>query len=132
LDSFAQCGPKQTCRLLLEVRCDVTVNVGSHLKRTVAKALLNDLHWQWAIAATHAVHGIRVNSVSPGLIATPTIRQILADVPEILMSVVNRTYNRRPGNAEEVAAAALFLVSDESSYLSGANLVVDGGTTVLI
>jgi NAD(P)-dependent dehydrogenase (short-subunit alcohol dehydrogenase family) len=48
------------------------------------------------------------------------------------MSVVNRTYNRRPGNAEEVAAAALFLVCDESSYLSGANLVVDGGTTVLI
>jgi hypothetical protein len=44
LDSFAQCGPKQTCRLLLEVRCDVTVNVGSHLKRTVAEALLNDLH----------------------------------------------------------------------------------------
>jgi NAD(P)-dependent dehydrogenase (short-subunit alcohol dehydrogenase family) len=78
------------------------------------------------------VHGIRVNSVSPGLIATPTIRQILTDVPEILLSVVNRTYNRRPGNAEEVAAAALFLVSDESSYLSGANLVVDGGKTVLI
>jgi 3-oxoacyl-[acyl-carrier protein] reductase len=50
----------------------------------------------------------------------------------MLVSVVNRTYNHRPGNAEEVAAAALFLVSDESSYVSGANLVVDGGTTVLI
>ena len=48
------------------------------------------------------------------------------------MSVVNRTYSRRPGNAEEVAATAPFLVSDESIYLSGANLVVDGGTTVLI
>jgi NAD(P)-dependent dehydrogenase (short-subunit alcohol dehydrogenase family) len=84
------------------------------------------------LAAEGAAHGIRVNSVSPGLIATPTIRQILTDVPEMLISMVNRAYNHRPGNAEEVAAAALFLVSDESSYLSGANLVVDGGTTVLI
>ena len=42
--SSAQCGPKQTCRLFLEVRCDVTVNVGSHRKRTVAEALLDDLH----------------------------------------------------------------------------------------
>jgi NAD(P)-dependent dehydrogenase (short-subunit alcohol dehydrogenase family) len=84
------------------------------------------------LAAEGAAHGIRVNSVSPGLIATPTIRQILNDVPQMLMSMVNRTYNHRPGNPEEVAAAALFLVSDESSYLSGANLVVDGGTTVLI
>jgi len=84
------------------------------------------------LAAEGAAHGIRVNSVSPGLIATPTIRQILNDVPQMLMSMVNRIYNHRPGNPEEVAAAALFLVSDESSYLSGANLVVDGGTTVLI
>ena len=85
------------------------------------------------LAAEGAAHGISVNSVSPGLIATPTIRQILLnDVPEMLLSMVNRTYNHRPGNAEEVAAAALFLVSDESSYLSGANLVVDGGPTVLI
>jgi meso-butanediol dehydrogenase / (S,S)-butanediol dehydrogenase / diacetyl reductase len=43
------------------------------------------------LAAEGATHGIRVNSVSPGLIATPTIRQILNDVPQMLMSMVNRT-----------------------------------------
>ena len=84
------------------------------------------------LAAEGAAHGIRVNSVSPGLIATPTIRQLLNDVPQRLMSMVDCTYSHLPGNPEEVAVAALFLVADQSSYLSGANLVVDGGPTVLI
>jgi len=84
------------------------------------------------LAAEGAVVNIRANSVSPGLIASPAVVQLLADAPQLVMSMVERTYNRRPGEPSEVASAALFLASDESSYLSGANLVIDGGTTVLI
>jgi glucose 1-dehydrogenase len=48
------------------------------------------------------------------------------------MSMINRTYNHRPGEPEQVARAALFLVSDDASHISGGALVVDGGTTTLI
>jgi NAD(P)-dependent dehydrogenase (short-subunit alcohol dehydrogenase family) len=84
------------------------------------------------LAAEGAAVNIRANAISPGLIATPAVVDLLRDAPAMLMSMVHRTYNGRPGTAEEVAAAALFLISDESRYISGANLVVDAGTTSLI
>jgi meso-butanediol dehydrogenase/(S,S)-butanediol dehydrogenase/diacetyl reductase len=84
------------------------------------------------LAAEGAAVNIRVNSVSPGLIASPAVLQLLADAPQLVTSMVEHTYNQRPGDPAEVASAALFLASDESTYLSGANLVVDGGATVLI
>ena len=79
-------------------------------------------------AVEYATRGVRVNSVHPGVIATPMIREILDeqgdDQPDIA-----RTPMRRAGLAREVAAAMLFLASDESSYVTGAELVVDGGLT---
>jgi meso-butanediol dehydrogenase/(S,S)-butanediol dehydrogenase/diacetyl reductase len=84
------------------------------------------------LAAEGAVVNIRVNSVSPGLIASPAVVQFLADAPHLVMSMVEHTYNQRPGEPSEIASAALFLASDESSYMSGANLMVDAGATVLI
>ncbi len=83
------------------------------------------------LAAEGAAHRIRVNCVSPGVIASPGVRQILQNAPQLVMSMIDRTSDHRAGEPEEVAAAALFLVSPEASYLNGANLVVDGGTTVL-
>ncbi len=68
--------------------------------------------------------GIRVNSVHPGTIATPMI----ADVSEPeLRNYVRATPMRREGRAEEIATAVLFLASDEASFITGAELVVDGG-----
>jgi NAD(P)-dependent dehydrogenase (short-subunit alcohol dehydrogenase family) len=84
------------------------------------------------LAAEGAAVGIRVTAICPGLIESPAVTAILADAPQLVMSMVERTCERRPGLPKEVAQAALFLVSEEASYISGSALVVDGGTTSLI
>lgn len=69
--------------------------------------------------------GIRVNAVSPGLVATP-LTSGLTGIPGVMEAYNERIPLRRPAQAEEIAAAALFLASDDASYISGDNLVVDG------
>jgi 3alpha(or 20beta)-hydroxysteroid dehydrogenase len=68
--------------------------------------------------------GIRVNSVHPGGIDTPMIAGTTSDAP-----FYQRLPVARMGTADEVALAVLFLASDESAYIAGAELAVDGGAT---
>jgi meso-butanediol dehydrogenase/(S,S)-butanediol dehydrogenase/diacetyl reductase len=79
-----------------------------------------------AIAIDHAADGIRVNAVSPGLIATPMIDQMPGFAMEAWGQVIPLG---RPGKAEEIAAMILFLASSEASYITGQNFIVDGGVT---
>lgn len=79
-------------------------------------------------AVEYATRGVRVNSVHPGVVATPMIQQILDEQGDQQPDIV-RTPMRRPGLASEIASAMLFLASAESSYVTGAELVVDGGLT---
>ncbi|MEB4614074.1 SDR family NAD(P)-dependent oxidoreductase [Leucobacter sp. M11] len=72
-----------------------------------------------------AEYGIRVNAVSPGLVASP-LTQSLTEVPAIYQAYMDRIPAGRPAEPEEIAAAALFLASDDASYINGDNLVVDG------
>ena len=74
-------------------------------------------------------HGIRVNSISPGLIESNATRAQLKD-PEWASAMLGKTLLGRLGRAEEVANVALFLASDESSYVTGVDIVVDGGMKV--
>jgi NAD(P)-dependent dehydrogenase (short-subunit alcohol dehydrogenase family) len=77
-------------------------------------------------------YGIRANVISPGLIETPNTAPLLADPPSRMKSVVlDRIPLGRHGQPEDVVNAAVFLASDESSWISGAHLVVDGGGSVL-
>ncbi|MFI5729368.1 SDR family NAD(P)-dependent oxidoreductase [Kribbella sp. NPDC051587] len=79
-------------------------------------------------AVEYATRGVRVNSVHPGVIATPMIQEILDEQGDQQPDIV-RTPMRRAGQPHEVATLYLFLASDESSYVTGAEFVVDGGLT---
>jgi len=78
--------------------------------------------------------GIRVNAVSPGPIATPIWGKfgLPAEVAQAAQQeVANKSPSKRFGEAEEVAKAALFLACDDSSYVVGQEVVVDGGMSLL-
>jgi NAD(P)-dependent dehydrogenase (short-subunit alcohol dehydrogenase family) len=81
-----------------------------------------------ALAVDSAQFGIRVNCVCPGPIDTPMLGELMGD-PKQLARELEPVLLKRVGTAEEVARAALFLACDDSSYVTGSPLVVDGGAT---
>ena len=81
-------------------------------------------------AVQYAQDGIRVNSVHPGIMP-PMRSSSAASDPEIRGTMVESVPMRRLGRIEEVGNAVLFLASDEASYITGAELVVDGGFTAV-
>jgi NAD(P)-dependent dehydrogenase (short-subunit alcohol dehydrogenase family) len=81
------------------------------------------------LAMEGRAHGIRANSISPGLIESNATRGQLKD-PEWASYMLGKTLLGRLGRPEEVANVALFLASDESSYVTGIDLIVDGGMKV--
>ena len=95
----------------------------------VAKAGLIQLAKVMAI--DHAEQNIRVNSLSPGPIETERIRWRYGDPEKAVELLGKLTLFQRLGREEEIAAAALFLASDESSFMTGADLLVDGGYNAL-
>ena len=79
-----------------------------------------------ATAVQFAKDGIRCNSVHPGLMPAMQTSRMSAD-PEVRARMLRAVPLRREGRVEEVANANLFLASDEASYITGTELVVDGG-----
>jgi len=79
-----------------------------------------------AAALELARYGIRVNSIHPGVIDTP---MVTGTTPDAMKSMLKATPMRRMGRPEEIAHVALFLASDDSSYMTGAHVPVDGGIT---
>ena len=80
------------------------------------------------IAVEHARNGVRANALCPGPIDTPLLADLMSDPDWARRRLVHIPMGR-PGRAEELARAALFLASDDSSFMTGASLVVDGGIT---
>ena len=81
-----------------------------------------------ATAIQYAKEGIRANSVHPGPIVTPMTEARRAD-PEVYRLMVSRIPLGRYGRPEEVALGVLYLASDEAAFVTGSELVIDGGWT---
>lgn len=104
-----------------------------HLAYGVTKAAVEQ--FIRLVAQEHASHGIRANTVVPGLIDTPRIAKTVAsqysadDLDEARQARARQVPCGRMGTAWDVAHACAFLVSDAASYITGTELLVDGGIT---
>ena len=102
-------------------------NAAGNLVHCVAKAAVIRLTENLAIELS--TRNIRVNSISPGVIDTPQLRPFLGEAPDAPLRVLfaSKCLIPRIGEVEDIVNAAVFLASDESSYITGVNLPVDGG-----
>jgi NAD(P)-dependent dehydrogenase (short-subunit alcohol dehydrogenase family) len=105
----------------------ITASRGSataQMAYTASKGAVNALSREMAVA--YAPHGIRVNTISPGLLATPLTSALVAEPRELARRLAHIPLGRL-GFPDEIATAATWLLSDASAYITGTNLVVDGG-----
>jgi 2-keto-3-deoxy-L-fuconate dehydrogenase len=82
-----------------------------------------------ALAIDHAGDGVRVNAVCPGTVDSPWVRRLVDDVGESLDALRARQPMGRLGAPDEIAAAALYLASDDAAFVTGTAFVIDGGLT---
>ncbi len=87
-----------------------------------------------AVAADYVGRGIRCNALCPGTVDTPSLGERMAALPgdsgDVRKAFVDRQPMGRLGETNEIAAAALYLASDESAYTTGTTLVIDGGMSL--
>ena len=99
--------------------------IPNQIPYVVSKGAMNQLTNVTALAL--APRGIRVNAIGPGSIATEMLAGIMAEDPAARDRILSRTPLGRAGEPEEVAVVAVFLASDEASYLTGQTIYPDGG-----
>jgi len=95
---------------------------------TAAKGAVSSL--TRALATEWAPRNVRVNCVTPGWIETPMLRAAMDNDPQRKSRVLTRTPLARFGEPQDIAAAVLYLTSPAAAFVTGANLVIDGGASV--
>ena len=101
-----------------------TVSIPNQIPYSVSKGGVKQLTKVMALAL--APHGIRINAIGPGSIMTDMLASVNSD-PAARNKILSRTPIGRVGEASEIASVAAFLASDDSSYMTGQVLYVDGG-----
>lgn len=119
---------------MLKARCGSIVNTssvtgarGAHGRAPYAAAKAAIVSLTMTAAVEWASRGVRVNAIAPGYTDTPLMRQLVNDGAFALEPVMNRTPMRRLAAPEEIARVTAFLGGDESSYITGQVIYVDGG-----
>lgn len=102
--------------------------MGNQAAYVASKAAVNGLTKSMAVGLAH--RGIRVNAIGPGSIDTDMMGAVLSD-EEAFARVMARTPLHRLGQPEDIAGAAVFLAGDDSSYITGQTLYVEGGRLAL-
>jgi NAD(P)-dependent dehydrogenase (short-subunit alcohol dehydrogenase family) len=99
-----------------------------HFPYVISKSALNCM--TRAIAVDFGRRGIRCNTISPGSIRTPMFDTYVGAYPGLEQHLLGLNYSGRLGKPEEIGQAAVYLLSDETRFLSGHDLVIDGARTV--
>lgn len=116
---------KQTGRAVVTIASLSAHKAGAYIPHySAAKA--GAMHFTKALALELGPYGIRANSISPGFIDTPLIEENLKN-EKFQKTIENNTVLKRPGTAAEIANVAAFMASDEASYMTGSDVLVDGG-----
>ncbi len=133
LKGYFLCGQAAARRMVDQGRGGAIINMSSvnavvaipNIAAYVAcKGAVNQLTKTMALAL--AGHRIRVNAIGPGTIVTDMARQVMTD-DAARRKILSRTPLGRPGEPDEIAAIAVFLAGDESSYITGQTIYADGG-----
>jgi NAD(P)-dependent dehydrogenase (short-subunit alcohol dehydrogenase family) len=115
-------------RIVNMASINAVIATGTQLAYGVSKGAVNMLTKTMAMGLAH--HGIRVNAIGAGTIETALIGPVMKDEAARRM-LLSRTPLRRLGKASEVASVAVFLASDDSSYITGQTIYPDGGRLAL-
>ncbi len=130
---------KHAIPLLAEGGGGSVINVASQLARVASprspaycatKAALVQL--SKVLALDHAAEGVRVNSLSPGAVETERLVHRFGSMEQAREAIAAKHILGRLGRPDEIAEGAVFLASDESSFMTGADLLIDGGYTATV
>ncbi len=130
---------KHAIPLMVEGGGGSIINVASQLARVASprspaycatKAALVQL--SKVLALDHADQGIRVNSLSPGAVETTRLVHRFGSMDQAREAIASKHILGRLGHPDEIAEGAVFLASDESSFMTGADLLIDGGYTATV
>ncbi|MEM7800999.1 MAG: glucose 1-dehydrogenase [Chloroflexota bacterium] len=103
--------------------------IGTHGMEPYSAAKAGVLNLTRNMATKYGHLNVRVNAISPGTVKTPFWDPLLAENPSILDDIAEWIPLERVGQPEDIAKAVLFLASDDAIWITGSNLVVDGGMT---